>query len=223
MRRILVAIALLLAACGPASDRVHVDTTTTQRRPATPDTWVPLPNDPPGIDDEVPLLPEELPPATVDGASPTVAGVEADAFDAAMNVVVQAYNWPAVLPGWRIERREPRSGLLGLTFVLERRIEIYPRLGEDLQHQAYVIAHELGHAVDLERVSPFERAIWASNRGYGLFGWFPAEGVSDFESGAGDFAESFAYTLVPCAHCWSSELGDPPTTAEQGLMGALIR
>lgn len=218
MRRILAAAALLMAACGPARDHVDVPPTST----LPPDTWGPLGDEAPHIDDIPPPPPDQLPPATVDETA-TTAPVVTDVFDQAMAVVVMAYNWPTVLAGWQVQRLDARDGLLALTYVLEHRIEVYPRAGEDVEQQAYIIAHELGHALDIERMSPFERAVWASNRGYGWLDWFPRQGVSDFRSGAGDFAEAFAYTLVPCGRCWRSDLGDPPTAGERDLLGALIR
>lgn len=225
MRRSLAAFAvsLLLAACATARDDVTVVTLTIPHRPSTPEQWSPLPSSP-SSPTEAPSPPISMPPATPLPAETTLPPAGGgDVFDAALAVVEHAYNWRSVLPGWTLERREPRGGLLALTYVQERRIEVYPRVAELLERQAYVIAHEIGHGLDLERVTPFERAIWASHRGFDPMTWFPTRGVSDFGSGAGDFAESFAYTVVPCEECWNSLLGPPPTADEQALLGALIR
>jgi hypothetical protein len=101
-------------------------------------------------------------------------------------------------------------------------VEVFVRGGDTPEVLAHVIAHELGHAVDVTYLNDAQRAAWLSARGVGRGAvWFPGQsGVSDFATGAGDFAESFAWVHGPVGH-WSGELGPPPTLIQAGLMAAL--
>lgn len=132
------------------------------------------------------------------------------------------FDWIARLPGWQLRFHQGRPGYRGLTFIERRVIEVYVRDGDTPELLAHVVAHELGHAVDLTYLGDAERAGWLAARGLGRGTiWFPGEaGVSDFASGAGDFAESFAWVHGPLGH-WSGELGPPPSLVQAGLMALL--
>ena len=94
--------------------------------------------------------------------------------------------------GFRVEFRPGRPGLLGQTFLEERIIRIYVRPGQSVQQVTRVLAHEVGHAVDVAFMSPRSRDQWLAARGAPGTRWWPNADVSDFSSGAGDFAEVFA-------------------------------
>jgi len=89
------------------------------------------------------------------------------------------------------------DGLRGLTFPYERRIEIYVRSSDTPQSLAHVVAHEIGHAVDVSLNSGPGRVQWLQARGLEAdYRWWPESGQSDFATGAGDFAECFAVWQV---------------------------
>lgn len=128
--------------------------------------------------------PEEPPPPPPD--SPP-AGIEFDALD------LIAYDWQARLPGWRIAFYDGRNDVRGLTYSSERRIEVYIRDGDTVWDVARVIAHELGHAVDLTHGSHTMRTAWRTQRSIDDdVPWWPGSATADFATGAGDFAECFA-------------------------------
>ena len=54
-----------------------------------------------------------------------------------------------VFPGWTIAFRPARPGLLGMTLVKARRVEIYVRLDRPIGGIAHDIAHEFGHVADV--------------------------------------------------------------------------
>lgn len=131
-----------------------------------------------------------------------------------------SFDWRSRLPGWTIEFLGPRTGLRGLTFPAQRRIEVYIRPGSSVS-DAHVIAHELGHALDVTRLTNAERVQWRNVRGISdSTPWFPQEGVSDFASGAGDFAEAFAVSQLGTGS--NSHLGGGPTSAQRNALYQMI-
>ena len=131
-----------------------------------------------------------------------------------------SYPWEELLPEWSIEFLPERDGLYGLTLVPERKIEIYIRDGQTVELLSHVIAHELGHAVDVEFNDGPDRRIWEDARGIDSEPWWPGNGATDFSTGAGDFAESFAAWQVG-DHSFRSRLGEPPTAEQVELLASL--
>lgn len=131
-----------------------------------------------------------------------------------------SYPWQQLLPEWTIDFLPEKSGLYGLTLVPERRIEIYVRDGQTEELLAHVIAHELGHAIDVTLNDGPDRRVWEETRGIGGEPWWPGNGTSDFSTGAGDFAESFAAWQVGSGS-FRSTLGDPPTQEQIELLAGL--
>jgi hypothetical protein len=130
-----------------------------------------------------------------------------------------SYPWQQQLPGWRIEFHPARSGYLGLSFLNESVMEIYVRPTMTAADIAAVVAHELGHAVDVTLLDDADRDAWVRQRGLPEhLAWYPTE-ESDLASGAGDFAEAFAVLLTGS---WSqSRLAGQPTAADLALMAHL--
>jgi hypothetical protein len=186
---------------GVAPTTVPADTTTTTAAPVPPPEPAPA---------------SAAPPDTV----APVAGTDA-VVAAALSLV--RFDWAARLPGWELRFLDGRQGVRGLTYSQRRLIEIFVRPGDSPAVLAHVVAHELGHAVDLTLLSPLERELWRQGRGQGPGTvWFPgAPGQSDFATGAGDFAEAFAWLHGPGGQ-WSGELGPPPSAAQAVLMTVLI-
>lgn len=163
----------------------------------------------------VPAPPVDVPigdtPATVSLAS--AVGAEA--------LGLINYDWQTNLATWTIEFHEGKSGLLGYAFFKEQRIEIYVRGSQTPYDVATVVAHELGHAVDVSTFGDSERNQWLDARGISESPWWPPNGDSDFASGAGDWAEAFASWLM--ADTNQSQLAGAHTAAQLDLVADLVR
>lgn len=141
---------------------------------------------------------------------------------AAASLELVTYDWIARLPGWQLRFVDGRRGVRGMTFPGTRTIEVYVRGSDTPEQLAHVVAHELGHAVDVTYFTEAQRAAWLAARGVRpTTVWFPGEsGVSDFATGAGDFAESFGWVHGSTA-MWSGELGPAPTIVQVALLRLL--
>lgn len=85
----------------------------------------------------------------------------------------------------------------GLTFADRNHIDIYVSESMSDSLLLHVIAHELGHAVDLTLVSHHDAAAWRIARDFDADeAWWPTSDGSDFATPAGDFAECFAAYLT---------------------------
>jgi hypothetical protein len=95
----------------------------------------------------------------------------------------------------------PRHGFRAMIFPVKRRIEVYARPGDDSRLLAYDIAHELGHAIDVTRNDRDSRKKWMKSRGINpATPWFGCNRCSDYNTPAGDFAETFALLLLGPGH-----------------------
>lgn len=103
------------------------------------------------------------------------------------------FDWRARFPDWQITFSDGRSGIRALTYPREQRIDVFVRASDTPQTLHRVIAHELGHMVDVASNSFDERNRWIEQRGLANeVPWWPGESAPDFATGAGDFAEAFA-------------------------------
>ena len=99
--------------------------------------------------------------------------------------------------GYEIVFMPARPGFRAMTFPGQRRIEIYARPQDDLDLLAYDIAHELGHAIDVSYNTAETRKRWMVARGIDpATAWFGCDRCSDYNTPAGDFAETFALILI---------------------------
>ncbi|MDH5520413.1 MAG: hypothetical protein OEZ14_07760 [Acidimicrobiia bacterium] len=131
-----------------------------------------------------------------------------------------SYPWQERLPGWTVEFDDGREGLFGLTLVDDKRIEVYVRHDQTDDLLVHIVAHELGHAVDVTLNKGGDRRAWQAARGIENEPWWPSSASSDFRTGAGDFAESFAYWQAESDN-FRSKLGPPPSADQLELMAAL--
>ncbi len=127
----------------------------------------------------------------VEAAAPEVAAVDVKAEALAL----VGLDLEATFPGWSVEFRNGVDGFHGMTFALDKRIEIYVQPGDTADELAGVIAHELGHAFDLTYLDDTQRIDWMNQRGI-TTQWWVGNGVNDFAAGQGDFAETFAAHLT---------------------------
>ncbi len=117
-----------------------------------------------------------------------------------------------------------RNGYLGYTSYGDRRIEIYvqPCSQESDEVLTHTIGHEIGHAVDYTFGDAARRARWQSIRGIpASTPWYGCAACTDYDTPAGDFAETFAYWQVgPVGY--RSTLVRPPSRAQLEAVGALF-
>jgi hypothetical protein len=127
------------------------------------------------------------------------------------------FPWEERLPGWRIRFREASQGAYGYTLTDEQQIEIYVRPDQSDALLAHVLAHELGHAVDVALNDGDDREAWREARGMAEQPWWPDDRAADFATGAGDFAECFAAAMLGPGS-FRSEVGGPPSSEQVALI-----
>lgn len=126
-----------------------------------------------------------------------------------------------VFPGWTIAFRSARPGLLGMTLVKQRRVEIYVRLDRPLEGIAHDIAHEFGHVADVMLNTDDQRQAYLDLRNRSDAPWWTCNGCGDLQVGAGDYAETFALWVAP-SYRFYSEFAPQPTPAELNAFGSLL-
>ncbi len=160
-----------------------------------------------------PTIAEGTAPAAVAQtvATPATVGAQAEAL--------LPFDWEEVLPGWTIVYRGPDNGFRGLTYPYDKTIEMFVRDDDTPQSLAGILAHELGHAIDVTYFGDDERDDWKDARGIDAQ-WWPDAYASDFQSGAGDFAEAFAYWTMNDPS--SSQIAGTPTPAQLTTLQDLL-
>ena len=133
-----------------------------------------------------------------------------------------SFPWQERLAGWTIEFLPARKGYRGSTFPREQLIQIYLRDELTVSDYVHVVAHEIGHAIDVTYLDDSDHERWNLARGRdGGSQWWVASGADDFASGAGDWAESFAWSQQPSGKFYS-RLGGPPTADQLAVMVDII-
>ena len=126
------------------------------------------------------------------------------------NAVLSLINYPWQQLGYEVVFLSPRPGFRAMTISDRRRIEIYARSSDHPIDLAYDLAHELGHAFDLERNDDERRSRWCELRGIDpSMPWFGCNRCPDYGTPAGDFAETFAFLLLGPGN-YHSRLAPPP-------------
>ena len=111
---------------------------------------------------------------------------------------------PAEL-GYTITFQGPDPAFKGLTYPHAHHIDIFVRPSWSDHELAHVVAHELGHAVDVARNDLADHNRWRAARSIPAeIGWWADAFARDLDTPGGDFAECFA--------AWA--MGEPqaPTT-----------
>jgi len=129
-------------------------------------------------------------------AAPTVSNQELTNSEIGKQAeALISYDFKSILPGWEISYFGDRSGYRGMTYVSTKKIEIYINPGESPESVSEILAHELGHAIDVTYLESKQRNQWLAARNMPST-WWPGNGLSDFHVGAGDFAEAVAQILT---------------------------
>jgi hypothetical protein len=200
---------------------VPLSTTTSAPLPTTtvastaPPSTLPSVASPPAV-----MSADGLAQATSASAVPPRALAGADVVTRAEGLVY--FDWRDTLPGWTIQFVGPRAGMRGATFPRSKIVQVYVRSDESAADVAHAFAHELGHAIDVTYLNDQFRGEFNQARGRPTnFGWWVSAGADDFSSGAGDWAECFAWTMTHGVGGFYSNLGPPPTEDVMGLIGQL--
>ena len=139
-------------------------------------------------------------------AAPLAADTAASRDDAALALI----HFPWQQLHYDIVFEAPRPGLRAMIFPGTHRIEIYARPSDDSRKVAYDIAHELGHAIDMTFSTAATRRTWMTLRGIDpQTPWFGCNRCSDFNTPAGDFAETFAFLLLGSGS-FAGRIAPPP-------------
>lgn len=121
-----------------------------------------------------------------DGDQPTPTGIGGEAL------ALLSYDWQAALPGWIISFVDAGdTDARGMTYPRDKAIVVYVHPGDTPERLSEIAAHELGHALDVEHLDDSDRMAWLNARGKPLV-WWAGSGLTDFDVGAGDFAEAVA-------------------------------
>ncbi len=133
-----------------------------------------------------------------------------------------SFDWKPALPGWRFRFLAARKGYLAITFREERRIDVFVRMDRSEPAIAHDIAHELGHAVDVTYLNDEDRQEILKIRGLpSTTAWWACNACGDLQTGAGDFAETFAMLFAPRVKFYS-ELGDEPNEDQLQKIEAIV-
>jgi len=188
--------------------------TTTPAASATSASGTTLPGPEAAI---APVAATATPPAPL--AAPAAATPNASVDLIARAQAMVHYDYIDALRGWSIEFVGPRDGFRGATFPASHVVQIYVRRSENASELAHTLAHELGHAIDVTYFDDQDRAQFNVARGRdAASAWWVAPSADDFASGAGDWAECFAWTVTNGAGGFFSKLGPAPDSATKALV-----
>ena len=202
----------------------------------------------------VPTGPRDL-PFSADAGSPgqlALVSFENESIQQRAEIALSQinYDWETNLEGWSIQFLTPVGRASGYTWTEHRRIEVFVKDDADQARIRRILAHELGHAVDVTLNTGDERREWLAQRaGQGTppqeippqeippqeippqeippqeippqeIPWWPSSAAPDFETGAGDFAEVFAAWEVGIDD-YRSTVAPVPSDADFALLERL--
>lgn len=140
---------------------------------------------------------EPAPPIRIaSGATATSPDVSVELSERAVAIEAELdWDFRSALPAWEVVYADAHPRWRGITNSVERTVTLFDRESTTVSDAAAVLAHELGHAIDLEFLDDTDRLAWLELRGIDV-PWWADEGRADFSVGAGDFAEAVAAHLV---------------------------
>ncbi len=128
------------------------------------------------------------------------------------------YDWQAILPEWETQFNGGRRGHLGNCDSETRVIDIWVRADQTQKMVAKTLVHEFAHAFDYQYMTWEMRREWLSLRGRPNAKWYPSSRAkNDYDSGAGDFAESVSWTFQGHG-TFRGRLGPPPNAKQRALL-----
>jgi hypothetical protein len=137
--------------------------------------------------------------------------------------VLELIHYPWQQLGYEVVFLQSRPGFRAMTMSDRRRIEIYMRPDDPPMETAFDVAHELGHAFDLEHNNTERRSQWCVMRGIDPdTPWFGCNRCPDYSTPAGDFAETFALLLLGPGS-YHSRMAPPPKLDAVPQLAAFCR
>jgi len=128
-------------------------------------------------------------PAGSEALAPLTAG--SDLLDVGTRALALiSYPWHDL--GYEIVFAPGQPDVRAQTDTVTHRITVFLARGDAVHRVAHDIGHELGHAYDATHLTNAQRASYLEARGAQGAVWFPGDRFSDYDTGAGDFAEVFA-------------------------------
>jgi hypothetical protein len=122
----------------------------------------------------------------------------------------------------RVELRPRRPGFEARYDAARRTATLFASSSTAPHRLAHALAHELGHAIDLDGLRPSDRRAYLARRGRPGAAWWAHEDASDYDVGAGDFAEVFALCHA-ASPLFRSRLAPRPTNPCSLLPAAASR
>ncbi len=173
-----------------------------------------------------PVVPSSTPRRVPPSTSPSLPSSTPPAAPAGDLVDILAglgFDFAGRLPGWTIERGSLPARFYGVTEWsggrTPGRIVIDHKPGAPVS-EVHVIAHEVGHALDITCNSDDDRDVWLYHRGRSGTRWGPTRNnQADWALPSGDFAEAIAQHLTgePSLSEWG-----PPSPYQVELAAALV-
>ena len=112
--------------------------------------------------------------------------------------------------GWTIHYLPARAGYRGMTDFATSRIDVYINSDQSVAFTARVLAHEIGHVIDVQWGTAASRRQYLKLRGINPDAqWYGCSGCNDFTTPAGDFAEVVARYLTGNTDFLSRETSKP--------------
>ena len=115
-----------------------------------------------------------------------------------------------------------KSGYLGLTFPARHHVDVYVRScsAESFALLRHVTSHEMGHAFDAAHMTASSRKAYMARRGIpACTPWFGCNYCTDFNTPAGDFAETYSQ-WQRSSHDSRTRIAPMPSSAQLARIAA---